>query len=431
MREHISTISNRAATRVSAIAVILIVFGFAWFSIRWQIGDLFAEVTSPGSHDAAEIAATSIRLAPSSPRGYWLAGAILKSAFDDATLALAIERYEDAVRRSPHHYRSWTELGRVNEQAGRYEQAEEAFQKAITLAPDYTIPHWQAGNFYLRRGRISDAVTELNFAARHNSPYRVQVFATAWNVLGQDPRQVEAFLTDSGDSKATLAYFYGSIDRPDDAVRIWNTIEADKKAQYRWQVNALARELMAHRSYRGALEFSRQAGIDPDARPEVITNGDFELPVKAADREMRFDWSLTRLDGKVDVSSDATVTRGGRRSLKFTLRGYAKPAFHALRQAIAVTPGGRYRLSFWVRTENLRGGSLPFIEVRDAKSDQMLASTPAFSTGTNDWQKFDIDISVPNERDGIYLISGREPCADECPLNGIFWLDDFSLARLQ
>lgn len=430
MPQHILTISKGPKAIAFASLTLIISLVFAWFSIRWQIGDMFADLTSSSSSNAVEAAELAKRLAPASPRPYWLSGAILKKAFDEPTLDLAIVQYEEAVRRSPYYYRSWTELGRVNEQAGRYEKAEAAFLKAAELAPEYTIPHWQAGNFYLRRGRIPEAITQLNAAAKHSSPYRIQVFSTAWSVLGNDPKQVEQFLTDSGDAKATLAVFYGTVDRPDDAIRIWNTIDPDSRPRYGWQVNAIARDLLAHRSYRGALEFSRQAGIAPYARPEAINNGDFELPVSSAEGEMGFDWKLVRIDGKVDPSSDGSVARNGKRSLRFALRGYAKPQFSALRQAIAVRPGERYRISFWVRTENLRSGSMPFIEARNAENDQILASSPAFGPGTNDWQQMNIDISVPTSSDGIYLISGREPCSDECPINGLFWLDDFSISRI-
>ncbi|MEO5859746.1 MAG: tetratricopeptide repeat protein [Pyrinomonadaceae bacterium] len=413
------------------IVAIIASLAFVWFSVRWQLGDLFADVASPRSADAVEIASAAIQLAPSNPRGYWLSGAILKTAFDDQSLSDSIDRYQEVVRRTPNHYRAWTELGRVNEQAGRYEQAEAAFRKGTELAPEYTIPHWQAGNFYLRRGRVLDAIADFNSAAKHSSPYRLQIFATAWNVLGQDPEQVEKFLTDSGDSKATLAYFYGTINRPNDAIRVWNMIEPDRKPMYKWQVNYLARDLLEHRSYRGALEFSRQAGIDPDARPEVITNGDFELPIMSSERGLKFDWTLARLDGKIDASTDTSTTHGGRRSLKFVIRGYAKPGFNTLAQAIAVSPGTRYRLSFWLRTENLRGGSLPTIEVRDAKGDSMLASSPAFGFGTTEWQQIGFEFRQPSDSDGIYLVSSREPCPEDCPLLGTFWLDDFSLSSVQ
>ena len=432
MSEHISSLPvGSAGSRVIGSAAVLAAIGFALFSVSWQLGDLFADVTSTNSPDARDIASTAIWLAPTSPRGYWLAGATLKTSFDDQTLSAAIDRYESAARLAPNNFRSWTELGRVNEQSGRYDRAEMAFRQATEIAPEYTIPRWQLGNFFLRRGRVDDAVTELGLAAKHNSPYRIQVFSMAWNVLGQDPRQVEQFLTETGDSKATLAYFYGLVNRPVDAIRVWNTINPEEKPLFRWQVEALARDLMAYRSYRGALEFARQAGIDPGARPGIVTNGDFELPVKSSEAGIRFDWTISRSDGKVDVSADPSTMHGGRRSLKFSVRGYAKPEFSLLRQAIAVEPGGRYRLSFWIRTENLRGGSLPFIEVRDAKLDTIIASTRPFDLGTADWQEIKLEFGVPADGDGVYLLSGREPCSEECPMTGILWLDDFTLERLQ
>lgn len=410
-------------------ALILAALLFAWFSIRWQIGELFAEVASPNSTDAAEIAESAKWLAPGSPRGFWLSGAILKASFDEPTLERAISEYENAIRSSPNHYRAWTEYGRINEQAGRYERAETAFQKAIELAPEYTIPRWQAGNFYFRRGSLDKAIAELNAAAKYPSPYRIQVFSTAWNVLDKDPKQVERFMTDTGDSKATLARFYASVNRPDDALRVWNLIEPERRSEYGWQMSSIAEVLLAQRAYRGALEFSRQAGIDPDARPETVTNGDFEQPIKGYDRQLRFDWSLVRIDGKVDVSIDNSVARSGKRSLRFSVRGYSKPPFGSLRQAFAVTPGGRYRLTFWLRTEDLRSGSLPFIEIRNAKDDSLAAGSLAFDSGTKDWREMQVDFIAQNG-DGVYLISGREPCAEECPMNGLFWIDDFSLVRL-
>lgn len=414
------------------VAAVVMVAGIliVWFGVRWQLGDMFPEVTSESDRQAAEIAETAIGFAPSNPRGYWLSGAILKSAFDELSVEKAIERFETAARVAPNRYTSWTELGRVYELAGRFEDAELAFVRAVELAPEYTLPRWQIGNFYLRRGRLADSVRELRYASVHNSPYRIQVFSLAWNVLGQDPQQVEQFLSDDDESKAALASFYGIVNRPDDALRIWSTIDPSARVRFRPQIEVLARELLWRRSYRGALEFSRQAGLDPDARPEAITNGDFESPIKTADL-VNFDWKLNRLDGKVDISTDSSTWRGGKRSLRFTLRGYLKPEFRALSQSVAVQPGASYRLSYWLRTEDLHSGSMPLIEIRNAVGDSLNTVSPSFPSGTHAWQEVGVDFDVPANSDGIYLLTAREPCSDECPITGIFWLDSFELIRLQ
>lgn len=430
MQDHLVILKpTTSVVRIAAIAAILAALVFLWFGVRWQIGAMFADVTSTNDPEAAAIAESAISLAPANPRGYWLSGSILRSNFDEASFEAAIEKFEAAARVSPNHYGSWTELGRTAERAGELERAERAFLQAVELAPEYTIPRWQIGNFYLRRGRVEDAIRELRLAARHSSPYQVQVFSTAWNVLGNDPQQVEQFLSETDDSKAALAYFYGSINRPDDAVRIWNQIDPANRSRFDWQVKALARDLMHHRSFRGALEFVRQTGVDTDARPEVVTNGDFESSIPQYDG-VRFNWTINRIDGKIDAGADTSTQRNGKRSLRFTLRGYAKPAFNTLQQSVAVMPGGRYRLSFWVRTENLRSGSMPFVEVRNATDDSINMASPPFATGTSEWTQMNIDFAVSSDKDGIYITTAREACGGECPINGIFWLDDFVLTRL-
>ena len=43
--------------------------------------------------------------------------------------------------------------------------AEKAYRRAVEIAPDYTYPHWQIGNFYLRRNQSDEAFAELKKAA--------------------------------------------------------------------------------------------------------------------------------------------------------------------------------------------------------------------------------------------------------------------------
>lgn len=415
--------------RIALLASVVVTLTFAWFSVRWQIGDMLGELTSPAEQDAGRIALAAIDLAPSDPRGYWLAGSVRRASFDQAGIDSSIDFFKQGVRRSPYYHRSWTELGRANEQAGQNENAEQAFRRAVELAPEYAIPRWQLGNFYLRQGRVDDAIRELRVAAKHNSPYRLQVFGIAWNVLGTDPRQVEQFASEEPDVRAALASFYGMRNRPDDALRVWNMLGENDKARYKRLGTAITIDLFTQRSFTVALEFSRQAGIDPTARIEAITNGDFETAIKDSQRPL-FDWAIYRTDGKIELVRDGGTKRSGSQSLRFTFRGYAKQALHNLQQMIAVRPAARYRLTFWVRTENLKSGSMPFIEVMNPVGNSLNTVSPPFPSGTNDWQQLSAEFNVPENSQGVYIRTNREPCPVECPTTGIFWLDDFELTRL-
>ena len=420
--------SKKLPAKIVLFAAIVAAVAFAWFAIRWQLGDMIGEFTSAAEPKAGEIASAAVSLAPSDPRGYWLTGAAMRTDFDPISIDASVPYFENAVRKAPYFYQWWTELGRANEQAGRNENAEKAFKRATELAPEYAIPRWQLGNFYLRRGRMDDAIRELKVAAEHNSLYRVQVFAIAWNYFNKDPHQVEQFASDRPDVRASLASFYATQNRPEDALRIWNMLSEKQKADFVFNSKTIAWDLYNKHSFVGAVEFSRQSGIDPSARPESITNGDFESTIKES-KTPTFDWIISRTDGRFDINVDTAVKHAGTRSLKATFRGYAKPQFYNISQAIAVSPGRKYVLTFWLRTESLRSGSMPLIEVVNFADGKLLGASKPFPAGTNEWQLVSIDFTVPDGSEGVAVHSTREPCAGDCPLVGIFWLDDFELSK--
>ena len=98
---------------------------------------------------------------------------------------------------------------------------------------------------------------------------------------------------------------------------------------------------------------------------------------------------------------------------------------------IAVSPGTRYRLSLWLRTENLRSAAGPQIDVLNGNAFQSLGRTQPFSNGTNDWQQLSIEFTTPAGCTGVQVRTIRASCGgDDCPITGIVWYDDFVLTRL-
>lgn len=120
----------------------------------------------------------------------------------------------------------------------------------------------------------------------------------------------------------------------------------------------------------------------------------------------------------------------GSRSLKVVFRGFAKPVFYNIAQVVTVQPLQRYRLSFMLRTDNLRSTSMPFIEVAALKTFQRLASTEPFNIGSEDWHQVAIEFEVPAGVEGIDVRTLRVGCGEDCPINGTLWYDDFRLTLL-
>lgn len=411
------------------IVVLTCTLVFAWYSIRWQLGSMLAELTHPSEPNSERIAQLARNLAPGDPTATWLAANKEKENFSPESLERSIRTFEQLVRLSPNDFRWWIELGRAYEQAEQPERAEAAFSRAVQLAPEYTYPHWQFGNFYLRQNRTEEAFTELRKTTERSVVYREQVFSLAWDYFDQDPERVEALAVDTPDVRATLALFYAARGSAENALRVWNALSDEDKASHQDTAKRIARGLFEKHRYRESLAFSVQTGIDPEAQFEAITNGGFERFLGSPEDTI-FGWRVYRGEGKIDILPDSNVKYEGTKSLRVSFRGYVKPELHNVVQFIAVQPGARYRLSFMVRTDNLRSGGPPLIQVISTRQNLGIAATEPFVPGSEDWKQVTLEFTAPGDYDGVHVRTGRVQCSEECPISGTIWYDDFRLTKL-
>ena len=421
--------SKSLTGRLLLIGAVLAGVMTAWFGARWQLGNMLASLTSPSQSNAAEVAQLAGRLAPADAAPMWLAAAREKENFSPESLEKSVAMFEQVVRLAPNDFRYWIELGRAYEQAEQPEKAEMALGRAVQLAPEYTFPHWQFGNFYLRQNRSDEAFAELRKTTERSIVYREQVFSLAWDYFDKDPHKVEELAVDSPDVRSTLALFYAARGSADNALRVWNTLTDEQKPNYLDTAKRIARGLFEKQRYRESLEFARQTGIDPEAQFESVTNGGFEKFIGTAEDTL-FGWRVYRTDSKMDVLPDSSVKVEGTRSLRVSFKGYSKPELHNVVQSVAVQPGGRYRLSFMVRTDNLRSGGPPLVQIISGRENKGIAASTPFETGSQDWKPFTIEFTAPTDFDSVMIRTGRVTCGEECPIVGTIWYDDFRLTKL-
>lgn len=421
--------SKNTFARIFLVSAVIFALVFGWFAIRWQLGNMLAELTSVSDANAEQVADAALGFAPRDPLANWFKASIEKNVFTPEKIENSVKLYENVVRLSPNDFRWWIELGRAREQAEKYPEAEAAFKKAVELAPAYTFPHWQLGNFYLRQNRGDEAFVELRLAAEKNALYREQVFATAWDFFDKDIAKIESLANDSLDSKTSLVKFYVQKARAEDALRIWNTISVEDKKLNSGITKDIAQVIYEKRFYRSAVEFARQLQIDPEAKAEAITNGSFEK-LLAVPSETYFGWKATSSPvDKIEIKSDPTQKKDGTRGLRLLFTGYTKPNFYNLWQTVAVEPNGKYRLSFWVKTEGLRSAGTPLLEIVNSNDDKLIVSSKPFSTGSNDWQEIVLEFTAPENCEGLAVRTNRMFCGENCPIFGTIWFDDFKLSR--
>ncbi len=419
MSDLVTTTTAGLRPRLFMLAGLVIAVVLGLNGIRWQIGNMVANLTLPTDPSAAVAADLAVGLAPTDPVAHWLKG----------TANISLSDFERAVILAPSDYRWRIELGRALEQDGQIDKAEAQFRQAVALAPNYAFSHWGLANFLLRRGRPDEAMVELRRAADADRAYRDQAFSLVWEYFDRDVVRLEAFAGDTSEARARLAYFFAARGRAADALKNWNTLTDAEKAENPDILKAMAHGLFLQRHFGESLAFARQAGLDPEAQSEAVTDGSFEKGFGALP-DSRFGWQIVRADTRVDVSADTKVKHDGNRSARMNFRNSIKPDFYNLTQTVAVVSNARYRLRFWVRTENLKSAATPLISIVNANDDKPVASSKPFDTGTVDWQEVVIEFTAPANCSGVNLRTVRLGCGEECPISGTLWYDDFRMERL-
>lgn len=429
MAEIIKSIESKTtAARVVSVAAIIFALVFGWFAVSRQLGNMLAEQTLPTASNARQVAEVAVDLAPRDPLARWLAASVAadRTGARNAENRLAVP--EDVVRLAPHDFRWWIELGRARERAEQYEQAETAFLRAAELAPAYVYPRWQLGNFYLRRDRGDEAFAQLKKAVADNIVYREQVYSTAWDYFDGDTAKIKEIAGDGADAKISLIKFYVGKNRAADALQIWKALSDEEKRTDPVYARLIGQLLYEKRFFRSSIAFAAENGIDPESRPETITNGGFEKPI-GDPNETYFNWKIAPAE-KLEIKIDPTQKKEGARSLRVLTSGYAGiDLINHIWQITAVEPNVAYRLRFAVKTENLKSAGMPTVEIVNANDDKIIVSSKPFPGGSNDWQETTLDFATPANAEGIVIRTARAFCGENCPMTGTFWLDDFRISR--
>ncbi|HEV2801787.1 MAG TPA: hypothetical protein VGW12_15030 [Pyrinomonadaceae bacterium] len=411
------------------VAVVLVVLG-AWFGMRWCIGNTMAEWLP--EINAAYAAA---RLAPDDPQAHFTIARLRERSFQPEELPEAAQRYEEAARLSPHDFRLFMELGRVRGLIGDVGGSEAALRRAAELAPNYPDPRWYLGNLLLRQGRTEEAFAELRRAGEANAEkFLPQVVEVAWRFYDADVRAVLAAVGNSMNARGQLMEHLINLKRLDDARGLWAGFDAGARKILRPTGEKLLLRFLEAKRFQDVLvmhrELSAVDGKTTEAAVEHLTNGGFESAVGPPGQNP-FEWQVVPVAG-VQMGLDERVRQEGSRSLRIAFSAAETLAFRNISQLVTVAPAARYRLEYYVRTEELKGSVTLVTEVVDAaQPERVLAASPPLAIGSIDWQRVALDFTTAPSAQGVTLRIVSPPCAaPTCPLFGKVWYDNFNLQRL-
>ena len=412
---------------LAVFAAAIVVTGF--YGAAAQFGRAVAEnyqATAENSRDTARLA---VRLAPDDSQAQ-LISAKAANSFQINNLEKNVKSengFETAAKLAPHDYRFWLELGRHREQTGDRANGETALRRAIELAPNYAYPRWLLGNLLLRAERQTEAFAEFKLAAENHSALRQQVFYLIWETSGGDAAKIKQMFGDTAQVRAALATFYAKKKLPAESVGVWQSLTHEEKVDNRQAAEAALQLNYDNFDFAAVAVFARD--LEREAvEAEKITNGNFETGIGAA-KDTLFNWRIEQLKN-LDIALDPRQPREGKYSLRLTFKGYAETALQAAQQTVVVEPGARYRLSFAVKTVDLKSAGTPFVEIVEAKTGKVLGATPPFAIGTSDWRGAALEFAAPPDTGAVIIRTARQFCGANCPLVGAVWYDEFKLERL-
>jgi Flp pilus assembly protein TadD len=432
MAEQVALINVRPVwARVPLALLALLALYCGWQGMRWGIGNTMAEA-APASYAADPAAAfesaeAATRLAPHDPFPHLMLARLSQVSFDPAAVPRALAEYERAAALAPNDYLVWMEAGRARAALGDAEGGLAALRRAAELAPNYTHPRWHLGNALLRAGRVEEAFAELRRAADLDPGLRPQVFNLAWQVYAPDLARVVDAVGKTAESRAQLVGVLAGRGSLKEAQAVWAGLGHEGRAGQHAAADALARALSAKGQYRRALEVLSEGGVKGLAVGQ-FADGGFESEILPPGRAL-FGWGVTQGGGQVVI--DARNAHGGRRSLRVNFAASGQVDFRNVAQVVVVEPGARYRLSHFVKTEELRSTATLAVMVSEpASPEATVAASAPLPQGTQDWQRVSFEFTAGPKTEAVLVRVVRVPCAEGvCPIYGKIWYDDFNLER--
>jgi tetratricopeptide (TPR) repeat protein len=395
----------------------------AWYGLRWAAGGTLAEYAQD-----TETAEAAARLAPYSPLAYLRAARLRRISFLPEELPKALSEYERAAALAPNDYLIWLELGRARAASGDEEGGIRALRHAVELAPHYAQPRWLLGNALLRAGRAEEAFVELRRATEADPSLRPQVFNLAERFFGGEMTRVLDAVGRTPEARADLIGVLVGRGQLESALAVWTGFGTEERRRAAAAGGQLARALYTQKQYRRAAQVLADTGAIVELGQ--VANGSFESDIGPAGRDI-FGWQVQPPPAGLQVVVDARRARSGSRSLRLIFNASTQIDLNNVSQFLTVKPGARWRLSFFVRTEELRSAATATVQVLDAATSAVIASSQPAPTGTSEWRQETLEFTAGPNTEGLVLRLARAACADGvCPIFGRIWYDDFNLERL-
>ncbi len=373
------------------------------------------------------------RLEPGNADYWYRLGRFRHWDFQGADLPQAISHYQRAIQINPRSASYWMDLAAAYEMAGDSNQAQQAFQKALSAYPISAEVAWNYGNFLLRQEQFPEGFAQIHRALTVDPRLLYPAVLVAWQATGDVERILAEVVPPQSRSYFEALDCFLSLRELDPALAVWHRVVALKRSFPIQRAFPLLEQLIqqsrvpdAQHVWQQALSVAGWKTSGP-ANPSLVWDGGFESELLNGG----FGWRELPITG-ADVDFDTGTDHSGARSLRVTFDGTANLDFQHLVQFVPVEPRSRYRFSAFLRTEGISTDSgIRFLIRNVYPPTEAFVLTPDL-VGTQPWSLQEAEFTTGPETRLVLIAVRRVPSRKlDNKLQGTVWVDDVSLVPVR
>jgi tetratricopeptide (TPR) repeat protein len=355
---------------------------------------------------------------PDNPRAHEIRGLLFLRNGDRNS---ATRAFESALALRPNSFLLWLRLGYAQYKSANIREAEEAYRRALLLAPNYSQTNLYMGKMLLETGRSDQAFPFLSKAAEYDNDLYPQVLHFARLAYSDDPLAIEnAVWPASASGRLIVARYFLRHSFLTPNLRAYFTGGELSGAEK----DEVVRSLIGNGNFRDA----RSVWLSKTAAPDTpIFDGGFEQITQSD--ESGLGWQVNQRVSASSVARDQHAVHSGLSALKIKFTGGVQVTTPIVSQLAYVEPHRKYQLKLFVRVPEMISAGLPAIVVSGPASDEVLGRSSLINATGGDWMEMKVDF-VSGDSPVANISLQRTACAaDPCPIFGELSLDDFSLTE--
>jgi len=153
--------------------------------------------------------------------------------------------------------------------------------------------------------------------------------------------------------------------------------------------------------------------------PTKVANADFE---DVSGNHFN-GWSFQDSEGS-STFADHDVVHGGKTSLRMENVGQNPGQHCRIMQTVQLSPRRQYRMSFWVKTQDMAGGMSPSVELLTPDGNNNICWESFHCDSTQDWKHYDLTFNSLQYTSGLLYLGTWGGTT------GKFWWDDFEMEEI-